>query len=91
MIQVVFLQYIWLQLIETLLLKYFHFLVWWKAFNFDSFSQEFLSFILSYIKLMIPFLLSIKKEIVTGLIDEIRIVEVINQKLGVDNREKITA
>jgi hypothetical protein len=40
---------------------------------------------------MIPFLLSIKKEIVTGLIDEIRIVEVINQKLGVDNREKITA
>ncbi len=40
---------------------------------------------------MIPFLLSIKKEIVTGLIDEIRIVEVINQKLGVDHREKITA
>ncbi len=40
---------------------------------------------------MIPFLLSIKKEIVTGLIDEIRIVEVINQKLGVYHREKITA
>ena len=31
------------------------------------------------------------KGIVTGLIDEIGIVEVINQKLGVDNREKITA
>jgi hypothetical protein len=30
-------------------------------------------------------------EIVAGLIDEIGIVEVINQKLGVDNREKITA
>ena len=29
--------------------------------------------------------------IVAGLIDEIGIVEVINQKLGVDNREKITA
>ncbi|MDE5121746.1 MAG: DUF4277 domain-containing protein, partial [Trichodesmium sp. St19_bin1] len=27
--------------------------------------------------------------IVTGLIDEIGIVELINQKLGVDNREKI--
>ena len=40
---------------------------------------------------MIPFLLSIKKGIVTGLIDETGIVEVINQKLGVDNREKITA
>ena len=31
------------------------------------------------------------KKIVSGLIDEIGIVEVINQKLGVDNREKITA
>ena len=31
------------------------------------------------------------KGIVAGLIDEIGIVEVINQKLGVDNREKITA
>ena len=31
------------------------------------------------------------KGIVAGLIDEIRIVEVINQKLGVDNRAKITA
>ena len=30
------------------------------------------------------------KGIVAGLIDEIGIVEVINQKLGVDNREKIT-
>ena len=30
------------------------------------------------------------KKIVSGLIDEIGIVEVINQKLGVDNREKIT-
>ena len=54
---------------------------------------------------MIPFLLSIKKclnrinnswkswpnkRIVAGLIDEIGVVEVINQKLGVDNREKIT-
>ena len=29
--------------------------------------------------------------IVAGLIDEIGIVELINQKLGVDNREKITA
>ena len=29
--------------------------------------------------------------IVAGLIDEVGIVEVINQKLGVDNREKITA
>ena len=29
--------------------------------------------------------------ILTGLIDEIGIVEIINQKLGVDNREKITA
>ena len=29
--------------------------------------------------------------IVVGLIDEIGIVEVMNQKLGVDNREKITA
>ena len=28
--------------------------------------------------------------IVAGLIDEIGIVELINQKLGVDNREKIT-
>ena len=28
-------------------------------------------------------------EIIAGLIDEIGIVEVINQKLGVDNREKI--
>ncbi len=28
--------------------------------------------------------------IVAGLIDEIGIVEIINQKLGVDNREKIT-
>ena len=55
---------------------------------------------------MIAFLLSIKnvfnrrnnswkswpdKGIVAGLIDEIGIVELINQKLGVDNREKITA
>ena len=55
---------------------------------------------------MIPSLLSIKKMsliesitvenldhlgIVAGLIDKIGIVEVINQKLGVDNREKITA
>ena len=54
---------------------------------------------------MIPSLLSIKKMsliesitvknldhlgIVAGLIDEIGIVELINQKLGVDNREKIT-
>jgi hypothetical protein len=54
---------------------------------------------------MIPSLLSIKKisliesitvknfdhlGIVAGLIDEIGIVELINQKLGVDNREKIT-
>ena len=31
------------------------------------------------------------KGIVTGLIDEIGIVKVINEKLGVDNREKITA
>ena len=31
------------------------------------------------------------KGIVAGLIDDIEIVEVINQKLGVDNREKITA
>ena len=31
------------------------------------------------------------KGIVAGLIDEIGIVELINQKLGVDNREKITA
>ena len=31
------------------------------------------------------------KGVVAGLIDEIGIVEVINQKLGVDNREKITA
>ena len=30
------------------------------------------------------------KGIVAGLIDEIGIVELINQKLGVDNREKIT-
>ena len=30
------------------------------------------------------------KGIVTGLIDEIGIVKVINEKLGVDNREKIT-
>ena len=29
--------------------------------------------------------------IVAGLIDEIGIVELINQKLGVDNREKIAA
>ncbi len=29
--------------------------------------------------------------IVAGLIDEIGIVEIINQKLGVDNREKITS
>jgi transposase len=29
--------------------------------------------------------------IVAGLIDETGIVEIINQKLGVDNREKITA
>lgn len=29
--------------------------------------------------------------IVAGLIDEIGIVEIINHKLGVDNREKITA
>ncbi|NES01758.1 MAG: IS1634 family transposase [Okeania sp. SIO2F4] len=29
--------------------------------------------------------------IVAGLIDEIKIVEIINQKLGVDNREKITS
>jgi transposase len=54
---------------------------------------------------MIPSLLSIKKMsliesitvknldhlgIVAGLIDEIGTVELINQKLGVDNREKIT-
>ena len=31
------------------------------------------------------------KGIVAGLIDEIGIVELINQKLGVDNREKIAA
>ena len=31
------------------------------------------------------------KGVVAGLIDEIGIVEVINQKLGVDNREKIAA
>ena len=31
------------------------------------------------------------KGIVAGLIDKIGIVELINQKLGVDNREKITA
>ena len=30
------------------------------------------------------------KGIVAGLIDDIGIVEVMNQKLGVDNREKIT-
>ena len=29
--------------------------------------------------------------IVAGLIDEIGIVEIINQKLGVDSREKITS
>ncbi len=29
--------------------------------------------------------------IVAGLIDEIGIVEIINQKVGVDNREKITS
>jgi hypothetical protein len=53
---------------------------------------------------MIPFLLSIKKMslieeitvenlddlgIVSGLIDEIGIVELINQKLGVDNQDCI--
>jgi hypothetical protein len=39
---------------------------------------------------IIPTLNSLK-EFSVGLIDEIGIVEVINQKLGVDNREKITA